>query len=218
MRRTLVFCALVAILVAEFATAPQHGFNSTCINDRCYMSASTSFLALVASAVFAAFVIFYPQEAGTPIHVEPIKIWEGFAAFFIDFLVVLSATSPIATLPILLAEADATGIFQWRFERDFSRPTDAALAVPGVLSGFAVFFAYFYIHPAIGRQTVGQYLLGFRVEGVPGSDNKPDFALNVLLGYIGLCVWPVSVYLAANRQDKAYWWNLRTRTRVVRVV
>lgn len=218
MSRTWVFCALVAIFVAMFSTAPHQGFNSTCINDQCYMSASASLPALIASVVLVAFVTFYPQEVGTPMHVEPIKIWEGFAAFFIDFLVVLSATSPIATLPILLAEADATGSFQWSFERDFSRPTDASLAFPGVLAMFAVLFAYFYIHPAIGRQTVGQFLLGFRVEGVPGVGKRPAFALNVLLGYIGLCAWPISLYLAANRRDKAFWWNLRTRTRVVRVV
>lgn len=218
MSRTLVFCALVAILVALFATAPHQGFNSTCVNDQCFMSASTSLMGLVSSGVLVAFVVLYPQETGTPLHIDPIKIGERFAAFFIDFLVVLAATSPIATLPILLAEAEATGNFQWSFERDFSRPTDGALTFPGVLSMFAALFAYFYIHPAIGRQTVGQYLLGFRVEGVPGTGKKPAFGLNVLFGYIGLCAWPVSVYLAAKRRDKAFWWNLRSRTRLVRIV
>lgn len=217
MSRTLVFCALVAILVALLATAPHQGFSSTCVNDQCFMSASTSLMGLVASGIMVAVGVLYPQKMGTPMHIEPIKIWERFAAFFIDFLAVLAATTPIATLPILLAEADATGSFQWSFERDFSRLSDGALAILGVLSMFAALFAYFYIHSAISRQTIGQYLLGFRVEGVPGTGKKPAFGLNVLLGYIGLCAWPVSVYLAAKRQDKAFWWNLRSRTRLVRV-
>lgn len=218
MSRTWVFCVLAAMLVAVFSISPHQGLNSTCINDHCYVSASASLLALIASPIMTAFVIFYPQEATTGVRVEPVKIWERFVAFVIDFLVVVSTASPIAALPILLAEARATGHFQWSFERDFLRPSDLALVFPAVLSMFVALFAYFYIHPVIGRQTVGQYLLGLRVEGVPGTGRKPAFALNVLLGYIGLCAWPISVYLAAKRQDKAFWWNLRTRTRVIRVV
>lgn len=218
MSRTLVFCALVAILVASFAADPLQGFNSTCVNDRCFVYASTSPMGLISSGALIAFVTLYRQKAGAPMHLDPIKIWERSAAFFIDFFVVGSATSPIATLPILLTEADATGHFRWSFERDFSRAADSTLLVPAVLSMFAALFAYFYIHALIGRRTVGQYLFGFRVEGVPRTGKKPAFGLNLLLGYIGLCAWPVSVYLAAKRQDKAFWWNLRTRTQLVRVV
>lgn len=214
--RKLVFCALVAILVALFAAVPHQGFSFACSSNQCSMSASTSMMGLVAPGILIAFIVFHPQETGTPKHVEPIKIWERFTAFLIDLLVVFSVSVPIATLPILLAEAGATGNFQWSFERDFSRPTDAALAFPGVLWMFVALVGYFYIHPVIGRQTIGQYLLGFRVEAVPGAGKKPSFGLNILLGYIGLCVWPVSLYLAAKRQDKTCWWNLRTRTRLVR--
>ena len=218
MSRTWVFWALVAIVVAMFATGPRQGFNSTCINDQCYISASASALALVMSMVLTAFAIFYPQAPQTSAYGPPVSIVEGFSAFFIDFFIVMAATAPIATLPLLFAEANATGNFRWAFERDFARPTDAVLAFPSVLTIFAILYVYFYVHPAIGRQTVGQYIMGFRVEGVPGIGKKPAFGLNVLLGYIGLCVWPASVYLALNREDKAFWWNLRTGTQVVRVV
>lgn len=218
MSRTWVFWALVAIVVAMFATGPRQGFNSSCINDQCYMSASTSALALAMSMVLTAFAIFYPQAPQTSVYGPPVSIVERFSAFFIDFFVVMAAIVPTATLPVLFAEANATGIFRWAFERDFARPTDAALAFPSVLTIIALLYAYFYIHPVIGRQTVGQYIMGFRVEGVPGIGKKPAVGLSVLLGYIGLCVWPVSVYLALNRKDKAFWWNLRTGTQVVRVV
>ena len=218
MSRTWVFWVLVAIVVAMFATGPRQGFNSTCINDHCYMSASTSPQALVVSIFLTAFVVFYPQAPQTSAYGQPVSIVEGFSAFFIDFFIGLAAIAPIATLPILLAEADATGNFRWAFEREFARPSDAALALPGVLAIFGFLYAYFYIHPVIGRQTVGQYVMGFRVEAIPGVGKKPAFGLNVFLGYIGLAMWPVSIYLALSRQDKAFWWNLRTRTQVVRVV
>ncbi len=217
MSRTWVFCALAAILVAVLATGPQ-GFNATCVNTHCYISASTSLVGLIASFLLAVLISLYRQKIGTPAPVEPVKIWERFVAFFADCFVVVAIISPVTTLPILLAEASATGSFQWSFERDFSRSTDAALAGPGILLMFAGLFAYFYVHPLIARQTVGQYLLGFRVEGVPGSGKAPAFGLNVFFSYIGLCMWPVSVYLAAKRQDKAFWWNLRTHTRLIRVI
>jgi len=58
--------------------------------------------------------------------------------------------------------------------------------------------------------------MGFRVEGAPDADPPPNFALNVFLGWIGLCLWPISLIEAARREDKLFWWNLRARTRVVR--
>lgn len=200
-----------------FATGPKQGFNSTCINDHCYVSAAASPLALVMSIVLMAFAAFYRQAPQTSAYGPPVSIVEGFSAFFIDFFVVMAAIVPISTLPLLFAEANATGNFRWAFERDFARPTDAVMALPSALTIFAFLYAYFYVHPVIGRQTVGQYIMGFRVEGVPGIGKKPAFGLNVLLGYIGLCLWPVSVYLALNRKDKAFWWNLRTGTQIVRV-
>ncbi|MES1156859.1 MAG: RDD family protein [Alphaproteobacteria bacterium] len=217
MRRIWVFAALAAILIVNFGASPHEGFNSTCVNDQCYMSASSSLVSLIASAILAVFTVFYPQKAGESERTEPVKIKERFAAFLIDFFIVISAGGPVATLPILLTEAKAVGRFQWSFERDFSRPTDYVLAVPGVFFMFGLLFVYFYVHLLIGRQTVGQYLLGYRVEGAPSVEGKkPAWGLSVLLGYVGLCVWPISVYLAAKREDKAFWWNLQTDTRLVR--
>lgn len=218
MNRTLVGCALVAILVMSLASGPQQGINSSCINAQCSVHASTSLIGLLASAAMMIFVVWYPQKAGTPASFPPVTISERFAAFFVDFLTVLLAVTPMATLPLLLSEADATGSFRFSFERDFSRPADATFAFLGSVFVFMGLFAYFYIHAVTGRQTVGQYLLGYRVVGFPGSSDKPAFGLNVLLGFFGLCAWPVSVYFAAKRQDKAFWWNLRTRTQLVRLV
>lgn len=213
MGRLWVFAVLVALLVAQFATSSQHGFQANCVNDHCYVVAATSQVGLIASAVLAAFLILYPQLRPEVEHTEPVKLWKRGVAFYIDFFVALSIAAPIATLPLLLEEGKITGTFQWHFERDFARPTDAALAIPAILGMFVVLFLYFYLHLQLKRQTIGQYLMGFRVEPEPGTDAN---AFNVvLLSWIGMCMWPFALYGAAKHPQKLFWWNEQTHTRVV---
>jgi len=155
MSRPWVFIVFATLMVVMFSTQSSHGSTTTCVNDSCYMGASTSFAGVIGSALLAMFVGNYPQQAGVAIADEPVRLWERGVAFFIDFWAVLAAMSPLTTIPLLLAEAHATGAFRWAFERDFARPTDFALAMPGVFGSFAVLFGYFYIHPKIGRATLG---------------------------------------------------------------
>jgi len=144
-----------------------------------------------------------------------VRIWERFAAFCIDYLIVFVISLTFSILPALLIESMTTGSFQWSFYRDFLRPTDW-LFVPAFLMIVAILFAYFYIHPVIGWGTIGQRIFGYRLEAVAGSAKHP-FGYNIFLAFVGLCAWPISLYLAAKREDKAFWWNLRTGIRAVRV-
>lgn len=202
-----------AILVALFVSSPHHGFTSHCLNDQCYVAASTSPIGLVASAALAVFLFFYPQLRPDVVVVEPVKLWKRGVALYIDFLVLLSITSPIATIPVLLAEARANGSFAWNFSRDFTRPADAMLALPSIFAIFIALFLYFYIHLRLQRQTIGQYLMGFRIEAEPGK--TPDFLLNVALSWVGMCMWPFALYGAAKHPEKLFWWNVLSRTRVI---
>lgn len=214
MGRAWVLLVVTALLVTIGASPPHVEFNSS----PDYMKVSTSVASLAASFVLIAFMALFPQKTGTAAHAEPVKIWERAIAFHIDYAVALLAVLPVVKVPMLLAEAVATGALQWSFERNFLRPIDYASILLEGLLGLAFVFGYFYVHSVAGRRSIGQYLLGFRVEGVPGADERPAFGLNVLLACIGLSAWPVSIYYAAKRRDKAFWWNLCTRTRLVRVI
>jgi hypothetical protein len=123
--------------------------------------------------------------------------------------------SPLAALPILAVEVKYADTFQWSFMREYSRPTDSLYFSLGGLAGFAALFLYFYQHGRLGRPTVGQYVLSYRV--VPSSGGKPSYALRVLLSFVGLCMWPVSVILASRNSHKTFWWDGATKTEVVRV-
>jgi hypothetical protein len=213
MARAWVLAVTVAILAVQFATSSQHGFQANCVNDQCYVVAATSLPGLIASAVLAAFVYLYPQPRHETGHTEPIKLWKRGVAFYVDFWIALSITAPAATLPLLFEEGRFTGDFRWSFERDFARSTDAALAVPAILIMFVVLFLYFYLHLRLQRQTIGQYLMGFRVEPEAGTEMNA-FSV-VALSWIGMCMWPFALYGAAKHPQKLFWWNEKTRTRVV---
>ena len=216
MSRLWVLLLLIAVLVAQFATSSQHGFQANCVNDQCYVVAATSQVGLIASIVLALFLILYPQLRPQVEHTEPVKLWKRGLALYVDFFVALSIAAPAATLPLLIEEGRVTGAFQWHFERDFARPTDAALAVPAILGMFVVLFLYFYIHLGLRRQTIGQYLMGFRIE--PEPDTEMNALSVVLLSWIGMCMWPFALYGAAKHPEKLFWWNVQTKTRVIEAV
>jgi hypothetical protein len=118
-------------------------------------------------------------------------------------------------MPLLIAEGHFTREFHWAFERRFTRPTDGVFLLPGAFSGFLLLLVYFYWHPRAGRQTVGQYVLSYRVLAAEAA--KPKYGLRALLAFIGLCIWPVSLVLALLTPGKVFWWDKATNSRVVRV-
>jgi len=133
-------------------------------------------------------------------------------------MVVSIVLAPIYAMAIWLFEATRNA--QWSADLGAIRSGAAQSEVFAIgLKILAVFlaFAYFYVHAITGRQTVGQYIQGYRVGVDPDADSKPAFGLNLLLGFIGLCAWPVSLYLSIVRPDKAVWWNQRSHIKVVRV-
>jgi hypothetical protein len=159
---------------------------------------------------------FYPQRQCPIDPSRVVGLWRRFGSFLVDFTFVLMIVAPLAALPILAVEAKYAETFQWSFARDYSRPTDWLFFSLGGLAVFAALFLYFYQHARLGRPTVGQYVLNFRV--VPSGDGKPSYALRVLLSFIGLCMWPVSVILASRNSHKLFWWDGETKTKVARVV
>jgi hypothetical protein len=212
-RRLVLVLVVVAFVAAGWASDGNIGASSECINRRCDVSASSSWLAVFTAFGLTGFMSFYPQRRcpGDPSRI--VGVWRRVGSFLVDFTFVLMIVAPLAALPILAVEAEYAETFQWSFAREYPRPTDWLLFTSGALAGFAALFLYFYQHERLGRPTVGQYVLGYRV--VPTSDGKPNYALRVLLSFVGLCIWPVSMILASRNSHKAFWWDGATGTKVV---
>ncbi len=205
-----------AFAVSAWWSSGSLGVQSACANSQCAVRASSSPIALAVAVALIVFLFAYRQHQYAPNDHAPVGVWRRLGAFFVDFATIMLMFSPIGAMPALLGEAHFTGEFHWAFERDFGRPSDAPLVVPAVLVGFLCLFVYFYAHARMGRQTLGQYLLSYRLEGAGGAA-EPAYGRRTVLSFIGLCAWPISLVLALRNPRKAFWWDGATDSKVIRV-
>jgi uncharacterized RDD family membrane protein YckC len=214
----LVVLALVVVtfILTDWVSGGNLGASSECRNAECLVTASSSVPSLIVASVLALLLAYYRYPQGADDRVKVVGVWRRLGAFLIDFVVVLVIVSPFGAIPILIAEGHYSGTFQWAFTRHYSRATDVALISPSAFVAFLALYLYFYLYSRSNRATTGQFILGYRVVAQPGS-NGPNYALRVLLSFVGLCAWPISLFLALRRPEKSFWWDQSTHTRVTRV-
>lgn len=215
MHRLLVFIVVASGFALSYPWSTDVlGVQSSCANSECFVAAGSSPIALVVAIALLVFLFTYPQRQYRPNDQKVIGVLRRFAAFLLDFAATMIITAPIAAVPTVIAEYLYTDTFQWSFKREFVRSTDTAVILPVTLGVFLAMFLYFYLHPKYGRQTLGQYILGYRVIAVDGSV-RASFGKRVFLSFIGLCAWPVSLVLALRSEGKSFWWDAASDSKVV---
>lgn len=218
MNKFLVFIIIAGFLfLSSWAAGGRVGAGSSCENGRCLIYASSSLLSIVLSLGLFCFLYFYPQQKSSHDNLEIVGVWRRLGAFYLDFMVVLIGVAPLLALPLLFQESNYTELFEWNFERELSRSSDSSYILPAVGFAFWFLFYYFYKHPKSGRQTIGQYVLGYKVVSNAEKLIEPEFGMRVVYSYIGLCAGPISLYFALKNSDKAFWWDSATNTKVIRV-
>jgi hypothetical protein len=214
-----VFLIVVgAFILGSWTSDESIGASSACRDADCVVSASSSLLSIIIAIGLLLFLVFYRQIACTVDSSKVVGVWRRFGAFFLDFALVMLIVSPVAALPLLVAEANYTNAFQWSFHRQFARPTDVMYLMPAIVAAFLALFFYFYQHARVGRQTIGQYVLAYKVTMSASAARAPNWALRVILSFCGLCMWPISVVLALRTSQKIFWWDSVTGSSVVRVL
>ena len=217
MSRLVVFIIIaVSFYAITHFSGGNVGMSSQCINDQCIISVSSSLLSVVFGLFFALFVLFFKQCKHTTDIENVVGVWRRFGAFFIDYAAVLLALSPVMSLPLLISEANHTGNFQWSFYREFSRDSDQIFLLPAILGIFICLILYFYKYSIVERQTLGEYISGYKI--VPTNENEtPSYLKRVFLSFIGLCIWPISIIFALRNETKQFWWDNSCNTHAVRV-
>ena len=218
MGKLLTFGFIIGAIFASASLSGDYvGASSSCVNNQCVVGGSSSVGSVIVGLVIIAFLFLRPVQPTLVDTDGVVGVWRRLGAFFIDFVLVLLAISPIAALPLLIAEASYTGEFEWSFVRKFARPSDGFFVLPAVLASFAALYSYFFLHPLKGKQTVGEHILGFKVIAATDVGPKPIYGTRPITSFIGLCAWPVSVYFALRKEDKRFWWDTDSRTRAVMV-
>lgn len=204
---------LLAGLVLLFFVSGGSTSNSSCVNGSCWVEVSQSPTALPAGVLIAFAALFWPRIRSQDDNKRPVLILRRLGAFIVDFMIVLAALIPSLGLAMLLLEAEATGEFVWSFSRSFSRSSDWQIMTPGILLIQLSLVAYFYLHNVLNRQTAGKFILGYTL--VSEHDKRPSYTAATALSVIGMCVWPISLYLAARRTDKVFWWDNASNTKAI---
>jgi len=214
MNRGLVFIVTIALFFGVTSASGGYvGVSSQCINQQCFVAASTSLISIVAGLVFFAFAISFPR-GDRKASENNTGVWRRFGAFFLDFMVVLLALTPITVLPTLIAEYVHTNSYAWTFQRDFSRSTDNWIIIPTVFLMFGGLYYYFYKFCLLSKQTLGQYVSGYRIQSIDGPMNSQKARKRVLLSILGLCLWPISVILGL-RNKRVFWWDSSSGTQAL---
>lgn len=138
-----------------------------------------------------------------------------FWAFVIDYFLAALIVMPWTTLISLLIEAVRTGYFSWIVQRE-SLPGDGWLMFMLFILDVVGMLTYFALPQRYMRATPGSTFLGITV--LYDSGKPPSLLVaftRSVLGYIALCLFPLSVPLALSNTDKQMWQDIRCGTRVV---
>ena len=130
---------------------------------------------LFAGLALAAFMFGYVPEGDLVETGEPVRLWRRFAAFLADMVALFLVLHPLLSM-IHVAAA--------------------------ILAGVALVFSYFWLHPVVGRATLGQYLLGYRIVPAGGVNGEPEYAHRTLSAFFALCQFPVT-FISASQDDSA---------------
>jgi|GEM_PF-2462972 len=147
----------------------------------------------------------------------PVNVLPRVGAFIIDMLTIQLIWMPVMVLGIIFAEVLYTGEWRWAFERDFQRATDMPLFLIPFFGMFGSVIGYQYWSLRTGRQTIGQYVLGFRVIADEQSASPANYGLHLFLATIAAGLWPINLILAVVDRRKRFWWSKLANTRCVQV-
>lgn len=218
--RWLFVAALaVFLLVSNVAKFQALGITSQSSSDGTYrFGGGTGPWGLIIAATLVGLYLLFmnarPVELGRPMP----TVFRRFIAFWLDFVLALTAIVPIVGIAPALAEWRRTGIFQWSFERTTHASGDTLLAASGLLVGAACLILYFALPLVLRKPSPGTCILGYQI--VPDADASMSLrsaVLRTLLGLVAIGVWFTAPFVARDSNNGKFWLDKVFRTRAVRL-
>lgn len=128
-----------------------------------YTSVSAHPISIVLLPIIGIFFLKWPQKNVTPFEGKKVGVLRRFFGFFIDMTTVIMVILPVAVIFMLILEYIATGYWQWRFERESFRWWTDIPSLFAILCVFSSLFYYRRWHFNRSFQTIGQYLMGYKL-------------------------------------------------------
>ena len=207
---------LVAFLALLLPAPATLGASSTWTNGTYRFAGGTHPGALVFAAVFSvlylALMLAVPPEPGG---VLP-GVIRRFVAFWLDFFVAMMVITPAFGVVATVVEWGRTGVFLWMFERDTSARTDVLLTTGGSSLAFVVLLLYFALPLVRRRPSPGSCIAGYQVLPDEGEALGLSRALlRTVVGFFAMSIWPLTPFIARQRNKGKVWFDRIFNTHAV---
>jgi hypothetical protein len=173
-------------------------------------------LSLAILIILSYFVLMYaePSENRIPLR----GVFRRFVAFWLDFMIAMMATGPIAGILPVLVEWRRTGIFEWTLDRNTPAPGDLLLSWAGFVLAVAALIAYFAWPLVRRRPSPGACIVGYQIVPDAGTYlNLGQAILRTLLGFVATCAAYLAPFVARDKKKGKFWLDKVFRTHAVRL-
>ncbi len=211
MKRLPMFLTMLGALSFSWFLMPEGaGFQVTYSDGQYTAWAQSSLVGILYGLAFGLLMFFMPRKEICPNPIKPVGVWRRLGTIYVNSFVIVFTLTNLSVLPILLVEAMQTGEFQWSFSREFSRATDSLVGGSSVLFIFGLIFYYYYWSLVSVRPTIGHYLMGYQIVNNDQEWTRKKALRRMGLTMLTLFAWPMTVFIAARHDKKAFWFDLKT--------
>ncbi|MGL6259915.1 RDD family protein [Vibrio sp. WXL210] len=200
-----LFAVIACFSFSSYFSTVDAGFGAKCIGMNCIISASASIVSILTGVMLIVVIVKVPRLATFNTQ-APAGLLRRFASFMLDFFVLLTVFTPIASVIMVLVEYYHTGNFSWTFRRDYLRDSDYWFIALSILFYFVYVAYYFYYYASKCKPTLGQLIFGFNVVAIEGEMTSTMAIKRVILSILGVSLFPISaLYGLVN--DRVFWWD-----------
>jgi RDD family len=215
--RWLFLAALVVVIYWASTMSPGTiGISQSCTDGVCHFEGGTAPRAIAcAFGIILLYILFLYSPPASPGAPMP-GLLRRFVAFWVDFILFMAATAPLAGIAPTLLEWRRTGVFAWNFARDVSAPYDGWLSAIVVLVLLIFMPLYFALPLVRARPSPGSCIMGYQIlSDIEGGLTLMEALKRVCFGFMAVC----SAYFVNSRpRDKSkgkFWLDMKFGTHAV---
>lgn len=212
--------ALVAALsvFALLYDIPTIGESAEWRNGHYYFAGGTTpwaiALALLVIVLYLSLLYASPAAIDKPLP----GVFRRFVAFWIDFMIAMTAIGPIVGVLPVITEWKRTGVFAWNFARTTPARGDTLQAGIGLLCCSVVLVFYFALPLVRRRPSPGCCVLGYQVVFEEGKTPSLGAAiLRTLLGFLAVCAAYLAPFVGRDRKKGKFWLDKIFGTQAVKL-
>lgn len=160
--------------------------------------------------MFAIIAFLLPRAKPQAYLDRPVRIWRRATALVIDWNI--AGFSIVAAFGL-----GGIAIFYIWPEAALNLRSQPLIMAALFAIGVSAFFSYFWLHPRFGRATLGQYIMGYRIERDSNPSIPPHHFWRTVFAMFAACSWHLWGWFVKyeDTQKGYYWWDRIGQTRAV---